>query len=273
MKICVGITTYNRLEYVKECARSLSRCHEIDTCSVRIYDDCSTEYELATLQQLFPTSTSITRGSTNVGADCNAHQMFLDFLATGDDVLLSADSDLLFRPDFLEIIKAQINNTDGFLGLYNSALHGSFKSLDINGFPFVEKTEVGAAGSAMSRDIIQLIVDNIPPGKEFDCRWARFLHQKGKRLLVTRDSYIQHMGLHGFNCNGSTSVDFGLNFFTPDLDDQRVMADFFQNLLLAKDKKISSLYRSVQYNLGNAFVLPFTFVNWLFRRLQGQFQR
>ena len=205
-----------------------------------------------------------------MGADRNAYQMFVDFLETGDDVLVSADSDLLFRPDFITFIQTQLNNTDGFISLYNSAMHDSFRELEIDGITYVEKKEVGAAGSVMTRDIIQMIVDNIPPGKAFDCRWADFLHKSGKRLLVTRDSYIQHMGLEGFNCNGSTSVDYGLNFYTSDLDDQKVMADFFQQLLTAKDHKIQSLYRSVQYNLGNAFVLPFTGIYHFLKHLLGK---
>lgn len=256
MKIAVSMATYNRLDYLQITAQSLSRCTDIADCSLRLYDDCSTDYDVDVLQKVFPQAQAIVRRERNLGADRNMFQVYKDFLETDDDVLVTLDSDMLLRPECFEIVQRTLPNTDGVLGLYNSAMHSAIREIGVRDVPCVEKEHVGAAAVAMSREIVSMIVENVLPGKAYDWKWSKYLCDRGQRLWVTRDSYVQHIGLHGYNCDGGRSVDFGLNFYPENSVDQKIASDFLQELLIAKDKHIEELYRSVSYNLGNAFVLP-----------------
>ena len=174
---------------------------------------------------------------------------------------------MLVHPRFLEVVSCYLPNTDGVLSLYNSAMHPANRPVEIDGLACVEKEHVGAAAVAMSREVVRAIVTHVLPGKAYDWRWSKYLRDNGKRILVTRDSYVQHVGMHGYNCDGGRSVDFGLNFYPENLIDLQIATNFLQELLVAKDKHIEELYRSVSYNLGNLFVLPVRGTYRIIRRL------
>ena len=270
MKIAVGIATFNRLNYLQITAHSLANCVGVADCAVRLYDDCSNEYGLDTLQKLFPDARTIVRREANLGADRNMYQMYKDFLNTPDDVLLTLDSDMLMRTECFDVIRQVLPHTDGILGLYNSAMHPAGKQLAVGDMQCVEKEHVGAAAVAMTRDIVAKIVENVLPGKSYDWRWSQYLRDQKLRIIVTHDSYVQHIGLHGFNCDGGRSVDFGLNFYPDQAADQKIAVDFLQELLIAKDSHIEYLYRSIAYNLGNIFVLPVRGLYRAFCRMAGK---
>lgn len=117
MKFSIGITTYNRKKYLLKLQQSPCMSQSINTCNIRIYDDCSTEYTNTDLQQLFPTAVEIVRRTKNMGADNNLREMYVDFLATGDDVLVTMDSDLICRPDWITFTKQFFRYTNGILSL------------------------------------------------------------------------------------------------------------------------------------------------------------
>lgn len=256
MNIAIGITSFNRKEYLQAMVDSLRRSRGIERCAIRVYDDCSSDYDKETLRELIPEATEIVRRDTNMGSDRNIRQMYIDFLKTTDDVFVAIDSDLLFNPTWIEFIEKYFPKTDGIMSLYNSAMHATIGKVQIEDVIFAEKEHVGSAAVVMSRDVVQMIADNIPAGDAYDWRWSKYLRKTEKRLLVSDISYIQHVGLHGYNCDGSCSVEFGLNFYPEDVKDRKIVIDFFQELLLAKDKQIASMYRSIEYNLGNLLLLP-----------------
>ncbi|MGV3487574.1 MAG: glycosyltransferase family 2 protein [Tuberibacillus sp.] len=212
MKITIGITTFNRKEYLKRLEQSLSLVDGLESCPIRLYDDCSTELSIEEIESLFPHATDIVRRSENLGPDRNLRQMYVDFLATNDDVLVTMDSDLICRPDWIIFTKKYFPLTEGVMSLYHSRLHPPTRRLKLNGTVFYEKNHIGAAGSMMSREVIEGIIRHIPPGDSFDWAWSDFLRRKGIPMLVSRESYFQHLGVQGFHCDGISTVDVGLNF-------------------------------------------------------------
>lgn len=231
LKISIGITSFNRKKYLAKLQQSLYLSHNIDSCNIRIYDDCSTELSILEIKQLFPTALTITQRNHNMGPDRNLRQMYVDFLETDDDVLVTMDSDLICRPDWLSFTKDHFHHTKGIMSLYNSKRHKPMKSILINGKMFLEKNHIGAAGSIMSRVIVNEIVRTLPPSDSFDWKWSELLRRNGIPLLVSNESYFQHIGLQGYNCDGIRTIDYGLNFHPLHEVNQKYMNEYQQEYL------------------------------------------
>lgn len=233
MKITIGITVYNRLDYIRKMCLSLRQSVGLEHCSIRIYDDCSTEFSMEELKKELPFVTEIKRRERNLGSDLNIQQMYRDFLETGDDVLINCDSDMIFHRDWINKIRELLPCTDGVLSCYNSALHIPVENLTINNENMVRKDTIGSAGTAFTRDIVQSIINNVKPSYKYDWDWSRYLSTIGVRLLVTELTYIQHIGIVGQNCDAAQIVDYGLNFFPTDEDTLRFNVAFFEQVVLA----------------------------------------
>jgi len=240
MKITIGITTFNRPEYLQRMKKSLYASKGLDACHLRIYDDCSPHWGVDFLKKLFPDAVEIIRREKNLGSDHNIRQMFIDFLKTDDDVLISIDSDLIFHSDWLSILKKGLPFTDGVLSVYNSSLHESKGRVDLDGcdVSFVEKPHIGSAGAAFTKAIMQDIIDNVPISRTYDWDWSEYLIQKNKRLFVTEKSFVQHIGIDGYN-NKNYLTDFGMNFEIDNKINEKIFIDFFENLVKEKDRVIA----------------------------------
>ena len=53
MKVTIGIPTYNRKELLVVMATSLYKSELGDAVNIRVYDDCSAEYDALFLKELF----------------------------------------------------------------------------------------------------------------------------------------------------------------------------------------------------------------------------
>lgn len=233
MKITIGITTFNRLNYIKKMCLSLRHTIGLESCSIRIYDDCSDEYSLDEIAKEFPFVTECTRRDHNLGSDFNIQQMYADFLETGDDVLVNCDSDMIFHPEWINKIRDLLSCTDGVLSCYNSALHIPVEHLAIKNENMVRKNTIGSAGTVFTREIVKCIVDNVKPSFKYDWDWCRYLTARGIRLLVTDQSYLQHIGIVGQNCDAAHIIDYGLNFYPKDEDTLKLNVAFFECVVTA----------------------------------------
>lgn len=239
LKITVGITTFNRFEYLKKLQKSLYLTDHIDSCAVCIYDDCSTEISVADLYQLFPHATEIIRRNTNLGPDRNMRQMFVDFLDTDSDILVTMDSDLICRPDWLNFTLEHFEHTNGIMSLYNSVWHKPTAKLIINGQVFLEKQHIGAAGSIMHKSVVQEIISALPPSDSYDWAWCALLRRSNKRILVSSESYFQHIGLLGANSN-DIAPELGLHFNPVHDVNRMILNEYFRE---ASRLRIQYLFR------------------------------
>ncbi len=195
--LMIGVTTYNRIKILRRMAKSLSESDfDIDCCHIRIYDDCSSEYDIDDLKEIFPFAESVMRQEINRGPDYTMWFMYQDFLRCDADVLFHADSDLLFAKGWMQKGLDLLASTDGILSLFNTPMH---KPLAESG-KLIEKEELGAAGTFMSREAVEMICDNISSEDSqngMDVNWSRLFRGKGIRLYSVKDSLVQHIGFYG----------------------------------------------------------------------------
>lgn len=241
MKITIAISTYNRKNILKDVVKSLELVQKIEQCNIRVYDDCSNEFSINDLKEIFSFSKEIIVRERNMGADINMYQMYKDFLNTDDDIFIQADSDLIFDKDLINFVIESINKTDGIMSLYNSKKHKKIQAIG----EFVIKKDLGGAGTVFKREILQEIIREVPCNNCYDWAWSNFLVKKGIKLYCSKRSYFQHIGFYGQNCNG-INFDYGLNFKdlseTNQLILNKVYKKYFQNMTEQKDLKIVLRY-------------------------------
>ena len=266
MKITIGITSYNRANYLEKCAKSLVVIDNLNNCNVRIYDDCSTEYDTAFLKKLFPYAKEIIRREKNMKSDKNIALMYENFLNTGDDILINADSDLIFRADVITLVNKLLPKTDGILSLYNSTIHKSIEEIDVDGEKLLIKNDLGSAGTVFSREIVEKIMKNVNSGINFDWRWSEYLKNSGYKILCVKNSYVQHLGLEGQN-NDGIRYDYGLGFIPGNKINQEIMSLHFEDMVLDMGNRVEFVLKNnPEYRIGYWFTNPWPSLKKLFKK-------
>ncbi|KRM05997.1 hypothetical protein FC89_GL000861 [Liquorilactobacillus ghanensis DSM 18630] len=242
--LTIGITTHNRLPILKKMASSLYESDLDVPYHIRIYDDASTEYGVSTLKKLFPDATSIHRNPKTIKADKNSYLMYQDFLKTSDQYFFNADSDLIFRKDWLIVGMKLIKKTDGVLTLFNEL---KTKSIDIN-TPIIKEIESsGAAGMLLSRNCVNEIINKFTiksiHGRVpmFDIKWCEYLKSRGIRIFSVEKSLVQHIGLIGQNCKFS-SYAFGKNFAVDSVTQGQIFNDLLLDIASAQNTMQPAYY-------------------------------
>lgn len=221
--ITVGITTYNRIEVVRKMAKSLYDSIGIEECNIRIYDDCSSEYGVEELKELFPSAVKIFRQSKNMGADLNTWFMYIDFLNSSDNYFFNADSDLIFDRFWIQKGLENLKYTDGVLSLFNTKNHPSIKEFNES---LCIKQHVGAAGTLFTRGCIELIVNELKNTSHdsIDWRWCKVLNDNKKNIYVLNKSAVQHIGFWGQNSDVYT-YDYGVGFEVNSLVNAKILCE------------------------------------------------
>lgn len=231
MKISISIPTYNRLDHIEILSKSLKDVIGIERHNIRIYDDYSLEFSLDRLSDLFPNAKKISRNEYNLGADRNLYHIMKDFIKSGDDVLFVCDSDLIVHAQCLLFIEEYLDQTDGVMSVYNSALHPVKDEINSN---FVTKKSIGAAGSVYTRSMVLNILKNIPEELSNYLDWAIsfYLDSMDKKIYVSQRSYVQHIGIKGEN-NNLLALDYGVNFPPVTEFEKQQMAVFYEEFFIA----------------------------------------
>ncbi len=233
-KVLIGITTYNRKRILEAMAKSLYESNLNIPYSIRVYDDNSTEYSRDDLYCLFPDAEKIMTRSINVGADLNTWGMYCDFLESDCDFLFNADSDLIFSKNWMEEGCNYISKTDGILSLFNTQLH---KTREVRGNLLVKNT-FGAAGTLFSKKNIEELVISYKAGffspDYIDWGFCRYFSEQGKTLYCTRKSYVQHIGLRGFN-SGNKGFAYGSGFNVDTIHNGQTINDILENFEESKE--------------------------------------
>lgn len=272
--ILVAVTTFNRLDYVRAAATSLSMSKLGDRCSVWVFDDFSDEYDESTLRSLYPFARRLMRSSRRLGSGGNMRRAFEAFLASESEALLLADSDLLFHPGWPDVVSRCFPRSSGVLSLYNSVAHPAAERLEIEGEPILRKEHIGAAGAVLSRPVVADILAQVPISDQaYDWRWSRFLFGRGTPILTTERSYVQHIGALGTNSDG-VSVDVGLGFIPGNEFNQNAMIEFYDRLFATRNEsmerflaqRIEQFQRGdLQYRLGGILMLFYRLARHLAR--------
>ncbi|GHT24523.1 hypothetical protein AGMMS49953_07190 [Endomicrobiia bacterium] len=81
MKLMIAIPVYSREKYLETTAKSLYEYSNIDKSLIRVFNDCSTEFDDNYLKQLFNKfNARIINREKNLKADGNAYQITLVYL-------------------------------------------------------------------------------------------------------------------------------------------------------------------------------------------------
>lgn len=276
--ITIGIPTYNRKKILTSMARSLNESDlSIANVHIRVYDDCSTEFDKTFLKEIFPNATSITVNEKNLKADLNTFSMYKDFLSSSDEYFFNADSDLIFRKDWLRFLLANIDNTDGIISIFNTKNHPVKKD---NDDVLIEKETVGAAGTFFSRALVEKIVTNLNAEQQNHVDWSfcKYFTECGVRIFCSKDSYVQHIGFVGQNTRDYGTFDFGKNFLIDsELNGQilnNVMEEFLEKISSkfenAFAKAIRELYSSRRYKVGTVVLSPLILIKKILKRINIQ---
>ncbi len=210
---------------------------------IRVYDDCSDEIDESIIRLMFPVTIDYYRHSRNHGADYNMGFMYRGFLAKDDDILFNCDSDLIFDKDWINVIMNHLTHTDGVLSLFNTPFHPAVKSA---GDLIIKKT-VGNAGTVMTRDAVKLICDNISESEtheSLDWNWCALFNKIGKKIYCTNRSYVQHIGIDGFN-SANGMFDIGDGFRVGDSVNGQILGDVLHEIISKNNesrKEIRSFY-------------------------------
>jgi hypothetical protein len=245
-KITLAIATHNRKHLLEKMITSLYLSDMGDHVHLRIYDDASTDFDEDFLRKAFPGSKTIMRNPVNLGPSKNMHRIFTDFIAQGDDILILTDSDLIFNREWLAVVERIIDRTDGVMSLYNSVLHtGILDKFQIDNVSMLNKRTIGGAGAVFNKNIIKKILSELPPSNTYDWDWSDYLVKSGVRLLVTERSYVQHIGIVGFNSGNyfggdrsGSLCDYGINFIGGNEHNEKVQGEFFNELVQIYTKEI-----------------------------------
>lgn len=269
--ITLAVASYNRRDYLECLSASLSASVELDRINLRVYDDCSSLLSVDDIRQIIPYAKEIKRRASNLRADGNMFQIFQDFLTTEDDYLLLCDSDLIFRPGWLDMLFEYMPKTDGILSLYNSRMHSPSPILDNsehNQF-LLTKNDLGAAGCAFTRERVKELVKafpTLPTHTTFDWIWSEFFLSRRLNLYCLQESYIQHIGIIGQNNFGLlTHYDYGLSFLPESEINQRIMIKFIDGLVQAQEQweqrhGLCNLMKTIPYDrqLGERRASPWS---------------
>ena len=75
------------------------------------------------------------------------------------------------------------------------------------------KESIGLAGTVFSREVVEDLLGNVEMKYTtmWDWYFCMYLEEKGKRVFVTKNSYVMHMGIDGENSNVML-FDYALNY-------------------------------------------------------------
>jgi len=214
-KIAVAIPTYNRAGYVQLCAAALSKT--IPSNDVWIFDDHSTEYTVGDLKKWFG-GPSVQRNAKRFKADKQARHILEWFVGTDYDWLVTLDSDLIVRPDWLELLRGMLPRTQGVMSLYHS---GNPNHPTLNCDPnLCEMKSLGNAGVAWSKVLAKRMLVDMTQSDGFDWGWTEWLRKQKIPQYAAKDSLVLHVGMHGTwgaDSKREKSVGFPMDKLSPDV--------------------------------------------------------
>tara|TARA_B110000090_G_scaffold7060_3_gene7368 strand:+ start:24273 stop:27977 length:3705 start_codon:yes stop_codon:yes gene_type:complete len=214
-KIAVAIPTYNRAGYVQLCAAALSKT--IPSNDVWIFDDHSTEYTVGDVQKWFG-SHSVQRNAKRFKADKQARHILEWFVGTDYDWLITLDSDLIVRPDWLELLRGMLPHTQGVMSLYHS---GNPTHPTLHCDPHLcEMKSLGNAGVAWSKVLAKRMLVDMTQSDGFDWGWTEWLRKQKIPQYAAKDSLVLHIGMHGTwgaDSKREKSVGFPMDKLSPDV--------------------------------------------------------
>jgi len=273
--ITIAIPTYNRYNILRKMSESLYKSNLNFPYSIRIYDDCSKEFGLIELKELFPNAVSIHINEVNLRSDKNIFSIYNDFLSTSDKYLFNADSDLIFNIDWLSKGLELIEKTDGILTIFNASSHPVINNYDDT---FCIKKHIGSAGTFFTRSRIEEIINycknnNIKGDYSLDWKWSEYFFNNNVRIFCTNKSLVQHIGFTGQNSN--YFYDYGKNFKVDTIEQGQVINDIFEQYIDNVCNLESIHKKDFKYNFKRCIIIVMRKIlpKKLFEKIKEKYHR
>ena len=227
----IAIPTFNRVRDLMACLTCLQEARGLERYRIFIRDDASREFGVQQIAQLIPQAERIERNAANLGPDANQLQLFRDCLQSGAARVLVLDSDTIVSPSMLEFAEQAFDRTDGFLGLYNSWLHAKRGDIDSD---LIEKWSAGGVATLWDAELLGRVIDRSERDakRTWDYSAITELHASGGRVIVSRRSYAQHLGIQGVNNGFFGHIDYGRGFMVETEGQAQAMAVAFDDLMI-----------------------------------------
>lgn len=216
MKIGICITTYNRPEYLKKTLESLNRAN-LHNSYIFIVDDCSrdiTTRKLILKYNHYRTQKTLSiRHTLQIGFD--------KLISEGCNILLNLDADVIVRKDFLsKLLELYKQFPDHIISGFNTLTKNEYgkvrHAIQKEGKGYVTKHSIGGVNMLVSvgtyRDIVRpALIQSQRTRAQWDYLACKMSIDKGKEIIVTRPSVIQHIGISsamGHSQNPDIAEDF-----------------------------------------------------------------
>lgn len=251
--IMIGMCIFNRKYILDMCASSLKNVKDINEIDLRLYDDCSTEFDQKYLREIFPNAKKIYVSENNRGADKNGIIMLKDFLSSSNEWLFIADSDLIFSKDLISKLKEIMDdmvhfNFESVVSVFNAITHREDRQLLGK---YVEKEKLGAAAVILHRKTAQIIIETNNEKEHYDNCFSKVLRERKYKLLCTQRSYVQHIGIEGYN-SFFDAFDWGKNFEVDTLANAQIIEKIidlmFSKIEMSNNK---SVYARIKNDINN----------------------
>ena len=169
------------------------------------------------MQEWFHTE-NVQQNTERFKADKQARHILEWFVGTDYDWLITLDSDLIVRPDWLELLRGMLSHTQGVMSLYHS---GNPNHPTLHCDPHLcEMKSLGNAGVAWSKVLAKRMLVGMTQSDGFDWGWTEWLRKQKIPQYAAKDSLVLHVGMHGTwgaDSKREKSVGFPMDKLSPDV--------------------------------------------------------
>lgn len=210
--LLISVATYNRFPIARFFLDNINLVRRNST--LHIYDDCSDSIDLNFLEK---NSNHLIVNSKNIGVHKTKWKQFRNFLNSNFKYLYITDSDSLHDPNFLSVLESLPK--DNPISLYTSHVNG-----DVDCDKYFFRKYSGGISHFYTREMVEKIVFYLDKHGEPNSGWDyKAIDFIGKPMLVTKTSYVEHLGYGGLHSGKSWNHDKAKNP-TPFLVSQRQKA-------------------------------------------------
>ena len=193
VKIAVAIPTYNRFGYVRLCGEALQNTVPVE--DIYIFDDHSSSFTREHLKEWFLTD-NIFINQKRLRPDAQARKIMKWFVESDYDWIVTLDSDLIVRPDWLSILKEHLSQTEGVVSLYHSSNSNNHRTLGCQN-NLCQMSSLGNAGIVWSKLLAKKMLSDIKDSRSFDWAWSGWLKKRGIHQYAFENSLVLHIGMRG----------------------------------------------------------------------------
>lgn len=226
MDLTIGITCYDRPDRYEKCIASLARAS--GRFKIIIYDDASTTISHEITKSYLPDAKIFKSLKPSGRADFAIATLMRLLVEHGGEHNMLLDSDMVVDKEFYSWLNKNVHRCRGVLSLFNSASHVAlaYPSDLESSSDIVVKSSIGSAGAVFTRELLRDIVTNVKPSRRYDWDWSDYLSNTlGIQILVSRRSYVQHLGISDGQNSGVNLGDWGEGFKGYDADNLSAILD------------------------------------------------